>query len=61
MQDDRLQMLLTVFENMQIAADLKLGKTVSRQEKNVRVSFGPKSFASFPLVGWLVGGNRKLS
>jgi len=54
MQDDRLQMLLTVFENMQIAADLKLGKTVSRQEKNVRVSFGPKSFASFRwLVGWL--------
>lgn len=30
-------MLLTVFENMKIAADLKLGYTVSRREKNSRV------------------------
>ncbi|PNF38654.1 ATP-binding cassette sub-family G member 1 [Cryptotermes secundus] len=33
-QDDRLQPLLTVRENMQIAADLKLQGDVSRREKN---------------------------
>lgn len=38
-QDDRLQLLLTVFENMKIAADLKLGNFVSAAEKNARVSF----------------------
>lgn len=32
-QDDRLQTLLTVLENMRIAADLKLGPEVSRHEK----------------------------
>lgn len=37
-QDDRLQLLLTVFENMRIAADLKLGNLVSSVEKNIRVS-----------------------
>jgi ABC-type multidrug transport system ATPase subunit len=37
-QDDRLQPLLTVTENMQIAADLKLGENVSRKEKNNIVS-----------------------
>lgn len=37
-QDDRLQLLLTVFENMKIAADLKLGDAVSSIEKNIRVS-----------------------
>lgn len=37
-QDDRLQLLLTVFENMKIAADLKLGNAVSNTEKNSRVS-----------------------
>jgi ABC-type multidrug transport system ATPase subunit len=37
-QDDRLQQLLTVRENMQIAADLKLGGHVSRKEKNDIVS-----------------------
>jgi ABC-type multidrug transport system ATPase subunit len=37
-QDDRLQPLLTVHENMQIAADLKLGRDVSRKEKNDIVS-----------------------
>lgn len=37
-QDDRLQLLLTVFENMKIAADLKLGNAVSAVEKNSRVS-----------------------
>lgn len=37
-QDDRLQLLLTVIENMRIAADLKLGGSVSRIEKNKRVS-----------------------
>jgi ABC-type multidrug transport system ATPase subunit len=37
-QDDRLQSVLTVSENMQIAADLKLGEQVTRQEKNGIVS-----------------------
>lgn len=37
-QDDRLQLLLTVFENMKIAADLKLGNAVSNMDKNIRVS-----------------------
>jgi len=37
-QDDRLQLLLTVNENMHIAADLKLGQTVSYEEKESRVS-----------------------
>lgn len=37
-QDDRLQPLLTVSENMHIAADLKLGENVSYEEKESRVS-----------------------
>ncbi|KAH8410018.1 hypothetical protein KR009_004216 [Drosophila setifemur] len=37
-QDDRLQPLLTVNENMHIAADLKLGESVSYEEKESRVS-----------------------
>lgn len=37
-QDDRLQSLLTVNENMHIAADLKLGSNVSDYEKERRVS-----------------------
>ncbi|XP_070504951.1 ATP-binding cassette sub-family G member 1-like [Chironomus tepperi] len=36
-QDDRLQLLLTVYENMKIAADLKLGNNVSLIEKNSRI------------------------
>ncbi|XP_017120884.1 ATP-binding cassette sub-family G member 4 [Drosophila elegans] len=36
-QDDRLQPLLTVNENMHIAADLKLGQTVSYEEKESRI------------------------
>lgn len=36
-QDDRLQPLLTVNENMHIAADLKLGPNVSYEEKEARV------------------------
>ncbi|KAH8327956.1 hypothetical protein KR067_002200 [Drosophila pandora] len=36
-QDDRLQPLLTVNENMHIAADLKLGNTVSYEEKESRI------------------------
>lgn len=39
-QDDRLQLLLTVAENMKIAADLKLGNSVSKMEKNIRVGLG---------------------
>ena len=37
-QDDRLQLLLTVFENMKVAADLKLGDNVTEAEKKSRVS-----------------------
>lgn len=37
-QDDRLQPLLTVQENMQIAADLKLGPEVNNDEKEQIVS-----------------------
>ncbi|ALC39044.1 CG5853 [Drosophila busckii] len=36
-QDDRLQPLLTVSENMHIAADLKLGENVSYEEKESRI------------------------
>ncbi|XP_061392278.1 ATP-binding cassette sub-family G member 4-like [Musca vetustissima] len=36
-QDDRLQPLLTVNENMHIAADLKLGPNVSYEEKESRI------------------------
>ncbi|XP_075151469.1 ATP-binding cassette sub-family G member 4 [Haematobia irritans] len=36
-QDDRLQPLLTVNENMHIAADLKLGPYVSYEEKEARI------------------------
>lgn len=37
-QDDRLQLLLTVLENMRIAAELKLGTNVSYHEKETIVS-----------------------
>ena len=37
-QDDRLQPLLTVCENMHIAADLKIGERVSKKEKTDIVS-----------------------
>jgi ABC-type multidrug transport system ATPase subunit len=37
-QDDRLQLLLTVYENMKTAADFKLGNSVSVADKNKRVS-----------------------
>lgn len=36
-QDDHLQTLLTVQENMEIAADFKLGETVSLYDKLARV------------------------
>lgn len=38
-QDDRIQTLLTVLENMQIAADFKLGKTMEPHDKETRVCF----------------------
>lgn len=37
-QDDRLQLLLTVMENMRIACDFKLGSNVPKHEKEGRVS-----------------------
>lgn len=37
-QEDRIQTLLTVHENMQIAADFKLGNTFKSHEKEARVS-----------------------
>lgn len=37
-QDDSLQLLLTVIENMEIAANLKLGNSVNADEKSRRVS-----------------------
>lgn len=37
-QDDRLQPLLTVKENMKVAADLKLGTDTPEQEKKKIVS-----------------------
>lgn len=36
-QDDRLQPLLTVYENMQIAAGLKFGPNVSQEERAVKI------------------------
>lgn len=36
-QEDRIQTLLTVLENMQIAADFKLGKTMESHDKETRV------------------------
>lgn len=36
-QDDRLQPLLTVYENMQIAASLKFGPNISKEEKAERI------------------------
>lgn len=46
-QDDRLQPLLTVTENMHIAADLKLGENVSYEEKESRVSQSFESLKDF--------------
>lgn len=36
-QDDRIQPLLTVLENMNIAADFKLGNQLKRHERDERV------------------------
>lgn len=37
-QEDRIQTLLTVLENMEIAADFKLGNRVDASDKMIRVS-----------------------
>lgn len=37
-QDDRIQTLLTVVENMRLAANFKLGNTLNPYEKEARVS-----------------------
>lgn len=39
-QDDRIQPLLTVLENMKIAADFKLGDQLKIYEKEARVRAG---------------------
>lgn len=59
-QEDRIQTLLTVLENMRIAADFKLGNTFKPYEKEARVS--PPSHSSmndmvlifdfFPFSDW---------
>lgn len=36
-QDDRIQVLLTVLENMRIAAEFKLGSSMKNYEKEGRV------------------------
>lgn len=38
-QEDRIQTLLTVLENMQMAANFKLGNSLKSHEKASRVSF----------------------
>lgn len=38
MQEDLLQPALTVIESMEIAADLKLGRTISKSDKLYSVS-----------------------
>lgn len=37
-QEDQIQVLLTVMENMQMAANFKLGDSLQRHEKESRVS-----------------------
>ncbi|CAO1378523.1 unnamed protein product [Diamesa serratosioi] len=62
-QDDRLQLLLTVFENMKIAADLKLGNNVSMQEKNNRIENILTALGlydhQFTITKMLSGGQKK--
>uniref|UniRef100_A0A182XFM9 ABC transporter domain-containing protein n=1 Tax=Anopheles quadriannulatus TaxID=34691 RepID=A0A182XFM9_ANOQN len=62
-QDDRLQTLLTVVENMRIAADLKLGPEVSRHEKesiveDILTVLGLYNH-QFTITKLLSGGQRK--
>ncbi|XP_018331815.1 ATP-binding cassette sub-family G member 4 [Agrilus planipennis] len=62
-QEDRLQPLLTVQENMQVAADLKLGQFVSKKSKNERIkeillTLGLENTANVPTKR-LSGGQRK--
>ncbi|XP_074026119.1 ATP-binding cassette sub-family G member 4 isoform X2 [Leptinotarsa decemlineata] len=62
-QDDRLQPLLTVGENMQIAADLKLPTNVSRKRKdesikNILIALGLDSSVNTKTSG-LSGGQKK--
>lgn len=48
-QEDRIQMLLTVLENMRIAADFKLGNATKYHEKEARVSIFHLSILSFDM------------
>jgi hypothetical protein len=58
-QDDRLQPLLTVSENMKIAADLKLGEHVSTQDKNGTVSIISNLFCVSTKLGFSPYGKNK--
>ncbi|XP_023177520.2 ATP-binding cassette sub-family G member 4 [Drosophila hydei] len=62
-QDDRLQPLLTVTENMHIAADLKLGENVSYEEKESRIEDILLLLGLYDhdqtLTGRLSGGQKK--
>lgn len=42
MQDDRLQLLLTVQENMRVAADLKLSEELDQYDKDDVVKYSYK-------------------
>ncbi|GAB0089083.1 ATP-binding cassette sub-family G member 4 [Sergentomyia squamirostris] len=62
-QDDHLQVLLTVLENMRIAADFKLGPNYPVQEKDARIEdiltvLGLYEH-QFTLAGRLSGGQKK--
>lgn len=62
-QDDRLQTLLTTWENMKIASDLKLGVDVSTAEKNKRIEEILRTIGLYEsrntLAGRLSGGQKK--
>ncbi|KAJ8922550.1 hypothetical protein NQ315_007580 [Exocentrus adspersus] len=62
-QDDRLQPLLTVEENMEIAADLKLSSDVSKREKNEIIDEILNTLGLFKSkktkAGGLSGGQKK--
>ncbi|KAJ8688399.1 hypothetical protein QAD02_024194 [Eretmocerus hayati] len=62
-QDDRLQLLLTVLENMRVAADLKLGTNIPKYEKETIIEEILSTLGLYEhmstLAGRLSGGQRK--